>query len=233
MRSTKYNIILMRDDTSVRRFRLRPFWLKFFIIGFIFLLFSSIAGAYISYVLYEEKEAISRSHENKEEMLSEARRELQRLQNVEEMLKSYNELDQSSFLAGSRPKKETRSMVDLSDMFGLVDTGIVGISNVQVRLVRDRDRMNVQFEINNLQSDATASGRIFLSLIRQDGLEVELGLEDNDLDFAISRFKNVEVTFDFPETVDEDNLFALRLVARDTNGSKVYAETFPLSHIII
>lgn len=231
MRGTKYNIILMRDDTSVKRFRLRPFWLKFFIIGFIFLFCSTIASGYIAYVLYEEKKAISRSHKNNEEMLSEARRELQRLQNVEKILKNYNEIDQSSLLAGSRQKEETKSVVDLSGMFGLVDTGIVGISNVQARFIRDK--MRVQFEINNLQSEGTVSGRVFLSLIRQDGLEVDLGLEDGDLDFAIARFKNVDVNFDFPETVNEDSLFALRVVARDSNGNEVYAETFPLSHIII
>ncbi len=232
MRGTRYNIILMRDDTSVKRFRLRPFWLKFFIIAFVFLFCSSIAGGYIAYVLYEEKEAISRSYQNKEEMLSESRRELQRLQNVEKMLKSYNELDQSSLLAGSRRKEEAKSVVDLSGMFGLVDKGMVGISNVQARFVRD-NRMRVQFEVNNLQSEGTVSGRVFLFLIRQDGLEIDLGLDDNDLDFAIARFKNVDVTFDLPEAVNEDSIFALRVVARDISGNEIYAETFPFSHIVI
>ncbi|MFN2267452.1 MAG: hypothetical protein ABR542_07185 [Desulfonatronovibrio sp.] len=231
MRSTKYNIILMRDDTSVRRFRLRPFWLKFFVIAFIFLFCSSIAGGYVAYVLYEENAAISRSNEKKEEMLSDARRELQRLQNVEKMLKSYNELDQSSLLAGSRQKDEPESMVDLSEMFGLVDMGVVSISNLQARFTGGG--MGLQFEINNLQTEGTVSGRIYLSIIRQDGLEVDLGLEDDDLDFAISRFKNVDVSFNLPETVNEDSAFALRVVAKDSNGNEIYAETFPLSHIVI
>ncbi|WP_028575228.1 hypothetical protein [Desulfonatronovibrio hydrogenovorans] len=232
MKDNKYNIILMRDDTSVRRYRLRPFWLKFMILLFVLLFIGSGAGGYLSFVFFQEKKETAGLYQHQVQLLDDAQRELKRLRNVKEILDGYNEEELRSFLTGNQQQRQSPSpTVDLTDVFEFQDRNIVGVSNVQARFVRGR--MRVQLEVNNLVSDQTVSGRVYLFLVRRDGLMVDLNLQDSDLDFAIARFKRVDTTFDLPDILDQDSIFALRVKANDDQGNTLYSETFPMSHILL
>ncbi|WP_045216623.1 hypothetical protein [Desulfonatronovibrio magnus] len=232
MSSHKYNVILMRDDTSVKRFRLSPFWIRFIVLIFLLLLSSTVAGGYYTYFFYNQYQTLKVSCQLDRDALVQANRELTRLQNISTMLESHNDEKLRSLLAQSKERPRVYSeRVDLQDIFDLVDSGLVGITNVQARFVRDS--MRVQLEVNNLDSGQTVSGRVHIFLVRNDGLMIDLNLEDRDLDFSINRFKSMDTTFELPEVMDQDTIFALRIKANDNEGQVLYSETYPLSHVLI
>lgn len=222
----------MRDDTSVRTFRLSPFSIKFFIILFLLLLGTSAGGVYYSYLFYQENQNTLQLYHSSLEMLEDARKELKRLKNMEEMMLSFEQQNQESLMAAYEQKEEPESSaVDLTDIFDLVDKNVVSISNVQISF--RHEKMRVRLEINNMLSEGAVSGRIYLFLIRNDGVGVDLNLKDEDLTFAINRFKNIDVTFDIPEIMDKENIFALRVKVDDDEGKILYNKTYPLTHVAI
>lgn len=233
MKSNKFNVILMRDDTSVKNFRLSTFWIKLLLLIFVLLIIASGTGIYLSYVFYEEKSEMALLYERKAESLNEAERELKRLQNVEKMFESYNEDQLRSLLIVQRQEEhqESTSAVDLGDILEPLDKNIVSVSNVQARFVQGR--MRVQLEVNNLAGNETVSGRIHIFLIRNDGTTIDLNLEDRELYYAIARFKKIDTTFSLPEEVDQESIFALRIKARDEEGSTVYSDVFLISSILV
>ncbi len=232
-KANKYNVILMRDDTSVKNFRLSPFWIKFLLLFFVFLLVTSGAGLYYSYIFFMEKKVIAQLYEDRMETFEEMQRELKRLRNVEQTFESYNEEELRSFLSAQRREEIDLpdNEVELDDIFSPVDQNIVGVANVQASLTQDK--MRVQLEVNNMEGEGTVSGRIYLFLIKNDGTLIELDLEDNDLYYSIARFKRVDTTFDLPGGVDQESLFALRVSARDDNQELIYSQTYPLSKILL
>lgn len=230
---SKYNVILMRDDTSVRNFRLSPFWIKFLVVFLVFLMITSVTGLYYSYVFFEEKKEIAYLYENRMETFEEMQRELKRLRNVERTFESYNEEELRSFLSAQRREEDSSSVneVELDDIFTPVDQNIVGVTNVQASFVHDK--MQVQLEVNNLEGEGTVSGRIYLFLIQNDGTLIELDLDDNELYYSIARFKRVNTTFDLPGGVEQGSLFALRITARDETQEMIFSETYPLVRILL
>ncbi|MFP4128758.1 MAG: hypothetical protein ACLFSF_06930 [Desulfonatronovibrio sp.] len=232
-KANKYNVILMRDDTSVKNFRLSPFWIKFLLLFFVFLLVTSGAGLYYSYIFFMEKKVIAQLYEDRMETFEEMQRELKRLRNVEQTFESYNEEELRSFLSAQRREEIDLpdNEVELDDIFSPVDQNIVGVANVQASLTQDK--MRVQLEVNNMEGEGTVSGRIYLFLIQNDGTLIELDLEDDDLYYSIARFKRVDTTFDLPGGVDQESLFALRVSARDDNQELIYSQTYPLSKILL
>lgn len=223
----------MRDDTSVKNFRLRPFWIKFLLLFFVFLLVTSGTGLYYSYVFYKEKKKISQLYEDRMEAFEETQRELKRLRNVERTFKSYNEEELRSFLSTQRLEEDDSpdSEVELDDIFAPVDQNIVGVANVQASIAGDK--MRVQLEVNNMEGEGTISGRIYLFLIQNDGTLIELDLEDSDLYYSIARFKRVDTTFALPDGVDQESLFALRVTARDDEQELIFSQTYPLNKILL
>lgn len=223
----------MRDDTSVKNFRLRPFWIKFLLLFFVFLLVTSGTGLYYSYVFYKEKKKISQLYEDRMEAFEETQRELKRLRNVERTFKSYNEEELRSFLSTQRLEEDDSpdSEVELDDIFAPVDQNIVGVANVQASIAGDK--MRVQLEVNNMEGEGTISGRIYLFLIQKDGTLIELDLEDSDLYYSIARFKRVDTTFALPDGVDQESLFALRVTARDDEQELIFSQTYPLNKILL
>jgi hypothetical protein len=239
MRRDKYNVIFMKDLASARSFRLSPFWIKFFILFFILLLLISLAGSYYSLVFFQEKKEITRLYEHKAEALNEAKRELNRMQNVEKMLEKSREDELRSFLTVRKeqlpeqgPKENINvSAIDLRDIFEPVDLDIVGISNVQARFTQKG--MWISLEVNNMGTKGRVSGRVFLALITNDGSMEDLLLDDTELNYVIARFRTMETTFDLPEGMNQDSLFALRIEARDDEDNLLYSEAFPLASILI
>ncbi|MFP4108158.1 MAG: hypothetical protein ACLFT1_03675 [Desulfonatronovibrio sp.] len=200
---------------------------------FVFLLVTSGAGLYYSYIFFMEKKVIAQLYEDRMETFEEMQRELKRLRNVEQTFESYNEEELRSFLSAQRREEIDLpdNEVELDDIFSPVDQNIVGVANVQASLTQDK--MRVQLEVNNMEGEGTVSGRIYLFLIQNDGTMIELDLEDDDLYYSIARFKRVDITFDLPGGVDQESLFALRVSARDDNQELIYSQTYPLSKILL
>jgi len=227
--SKKYSVILMRDDTSVRRFRIRPFWIKSFLALFFLAVTVAALGGYFSVIFYQDKEELRTDLEVLSKNLEQTAEELEKKRNIQKIFETYDSEDLHSFLTVNGSRRNLAPAVDLNEVFQYEDRGIVGVDNVQASF--NRERMRVRFDVNNLAEGETISGRIFLHLVRRDGGQVNLELDHDDLDYAISRFKNVDVTFELPDELSPENIFALRVKARDDDRRLLYSETFPLSRI--
>lgn len=237
MKSNRYNVILMRDDTSVKSFRLSPFWIKFLFFLFPLFIIISIMGIFFSYYFFQEKRELVCLYDSKTKSFYEMKKELERLQNVEKMLESYNEHQLGSFLISQQQpkhrqdKKDSFPAVDLRRILDPVDMNIVGVSNVQASFIHDR--MRVQLDVNNMAGRGTVTGRITISLITNDARIIGLNLEDMDLNYAIARFRTIDNTIDLPQGLEQESIFALRISADDEDGNTVYSKIFPISSILI
>ena len=80
-----YSILLMRDDSAVRRFRMRSLWLKFLLLFFVFLCLGTAAGAYGSYYYWKRFSVAQSELKDVELKLRAARPDLERLANIDAM----------------------------------------------------------------------------------------------------------------------------------------------------
>ena len=87
-KSKTYNILFLRDDDKVVRFRLKPFWIKF--LALIFVIFSSASGAagYAAHYYWKKYNALQRERIELKEELGENRRDLGRFAGVERIKES-------------------------------------------------------------------------------------------------------------------------------------------------
>ena len=239
MKRDKYNVIFMRDRTSIKSFRLNPFWIKFIIFFFLILLLVSVAGSYYSLVFFQEKKELSSLYERKAQALYDTQKELERLDNINKMIKSSKEDELRSFtraqpgpIATHKPEEaEVVPEIDLREIFEPVDLDIVSIANVQARIIQNR--MRVQLEVNSLESGGPISGRVFLILVAYDGSVADLQLQDRDLYYRINNFKQMDTIFELPEGLDQETLFALRIDVRDDGDNLIYSRSFAINDILV
>ena len=229
--SKKYSVILMRDDASAKRFRIRPFWIKFFLALFIITGIAAVAGSYFAVTFYQENKAVRTDLGIATKNLEQTSEQLEKKRNIQTIFETYESEELHSFLAVNDARRNLAPAVDLREVFEYENRGIVGVDNVQASF--NLDRMRVQLEVNNMAEGEAISGRIFLHLVRRDGYQINLELDHHDLDYAISRFKSVDVTFELPDELSPENIFALRVKARDDDRRLLYSETFPLSRILV
>jgi len=227
----KYSVILMRDDSSVKRFRLRPFWIRFFIALFVVMAITSVAGIYLCVSFFHEKNEAKLANEQKAAMLEEAGRELEKRKNIQQIMDTYDTSDLHALLTGNdRENSGKRSpAVDLGHLFVYQDMELVEVNNVRAGFVQDS--MRVELDVNNKAGGEMISGQVFLDLIRRDATLVEV--EHDDLEFSISRFRSLEAVFNLPQGVTAEDIFALRIRVEDEQGNRIYAETLPLSLILV
>jgi len=221
----------MRDDSSVKRFRLRPFWIRFMIALFFVLTITSATGIYLVLSFFQEKQEIKFAYEQKTALLEEAGRELEKKKNIQQIMDSYDGTDLHSLLTVTDPEKfrKENPAVDLGQLFVHEDMELVEINNVRAGFVQDR--MRVEMDVNNMAGGEMVRGRVFLDLIRKDAILVEV--DHNVLEFSIRRFRNLETTFELPGEVSAEEIFALRIRVEDEQGNRIYAETLPLSLILV
>ena len=229
MKDSKYSVILMRDDARPKRFRLHPSWIMTALGVNLVLLIVCAAGIYLSLVFHDQKKEYQAAYEQTSKLLQETSRELEKRENFQKIFDAYDRVDLHSFLAGKMP--EGRMQVDLPALFEHEDKNLVKITNVQAEFVEVG--MQVRLDVNNLAEEESISGRVHLHLIRRDGLIMDLDLDHSDLDFAITRFKNIDITFNLPQILDPEEIFALRIKARDDQNNLLYAETYPMYRILV
>lgn len=232
MKPAKYNVLFMRDDHRVKRFRFKLGWIKFFIIFQVLLLILAVGGSYFSVVFFLENRDLDARLTSLQQDLSETRSELKRLENVREILNSFDEKEISTALqARGNSTTSGPSGFNLEDIFSPVDKHVVAVDHLQARV--DKSGIRLRFELNNLLDDRKVVGRVKISLVGRDGTVVDLDVQDDDLNFEINHFKKVRTSFDFHDLVQREELFAIRLTITNKNQQVIYSETFPLSDIIV
>jgi len=221
----------MRDDSSVKRFRLRPFWIRFLIALFVVLAITSVAGIYLCLFFFQDKQKTQLAYEQKAAMLEEAGRELEKRKNIQQIMDTYDTSDLHALITGTDRESSGKKppAVDLGHLFVYQDMELVEINNVRAGFVQER--MRVELDVNNKAGGEMISGQVFLDLVRRDATLVEV--EHDDLEFSISRFRSLEAVFDLPQGVTAGDIFALRIRVEDEQGNRIYAETLLLSRILV
>ena len=244
MSDSKFSVLLMRDNTDVRRFSVSPTWLKLsaaalgalvlFAAGWIYLGLSSWCG---SRVLQSEKKAL-------EQRLVEAELKLERLGNMEKILRSYDPKELQSIMGpGSAETDSVRQPVappaappaasgplDLPRLFSRMSSKQIAVANLQAEA--QGDQITVSFDLTNIQRPAQLSGQADVQFIRNDGVMIPVQANKSDLSFQIQRFKRIKTTFSLPGPLTAKDVFALRLEIKSEEGRLVFTETYPLSRIL-
>jgi len=241
MSKAKFNVLMMRDNSPVKRFRLSPVWLKFGLYLFLLLIVSAVAGGYFGMRYWEENRSLHEELGSVQRELREARIELERLQNIDKILKS-NDPNELQALFGNvvaTPAKDRPApaptpppppKVNLSQVFQRVDLQQVKVDNLQAKIMGSS--MRVTFNLNNLQTEESVTGRADLELVTNTGKDADLNLNKNDLVFQIQRFKQISTTFALPASVPASDVFGIRLEIRKPTGQVIFSETYPLSTIM-
>ncbi len=234
MSDSKYSVLFMRDDRDVTRYRVSPFWLRMFVFCLIFLLLCAVGGIYMGVRGFKINSALKTENKSLEQRLVDAEVRLERLGNMEKILESYDPAELQSLLSAAtseaEEQQEPRPEVDLNKLFVRTDTRQVGVENLQAKMAGNK--LSVSFELNNLQSSTSITGQADFVYLTKDGTAVSVKTNKSDLSFQIQRFKRMETNMPLPGGKDKKDLFALRLVIKGKGGDVIFAETYPLYHIL-
>lgn len=237
MSKAKYNVLMMRDNSPVKRFRMSPVWLKLGLYFLLLLMACAGAGGYFGVTFWQQNRQLRDEIASTQRELREVRIELERLQNIDKILKS-NDPEELQALFGNvvaepspeRPAPPPPPKVNLSQVFKRIDLQQVKIDNMLAKF--QSGKMYVSFNLNNLQTEETVTGRADLEIVTNTGKDRPLSLNRNDLVFQIQRFKQISTTFSLPPSIPVDDIFGLRLVIRKPSGQVIFSETYPLANIM-
>jgi len=233
MSDSKYSVLFMRDDRDVTRYRVSPFWLKMFIFAQVFLLLCAAGGIYMGVRGLKINLTLREANKDLEQRLVEAEVRLERLSNMEKILQSYDPSELQSLLSAATTEVERKveqPEVDLNKVFTRVDTQLVSVENLQAEL--EGQKLSVSFELNNLQAAKSVVGQADFFFVTKAGRTLDAKTNQRDLSFQIQRFKRIQTSFLLPDGLERKDLFGLRLVIKGNDGDIIFAETFPLAHIL-
>lgn len=233
MSESKYSVLFMRDDASVKRYRIRPFWLKFFFWFQLLLVAVACGGAWVGYTFWQERSSLIAEKIDLEQHLHEAEIQLERLDNIQKILKSYDPRELQSLLSATpseEPAPPKQPDIDLNQIFTHVDTREVKVDNLQAR--HNGSNVTLSFELNNLQTSKQLAGVVDISLFGTDGKQYIPQTNRNDLVFQIQRFKRIRTSFNLPKELSKDSVFGVRLEIKGSQGEMIFRETYPMYNIL-
>lgn len=224
---------MMRDDTKVRSLRIGTGWFRFFFYFMSFLTLLAAGGGYFGYINWMDNQELAEKNRYLQRDLRQANMELERLQNIEKIIKS-NDPQELEALFGSvipETKRLTAATkpVDLKELFQPVDQRQVSLDNIRAKF--NAQNLRITFNINNLLSE-TLSGSAEVELLTTSGGIHKINLDKSDMAFQIQRFKQVAANIPLSGDVKREDVFAVRLIVRNPVGKVIFRDTYPLSHIL-
>ncbi|WP_320006284.1 hypothetical protein [Maridesulfovibrio sp.] len=233
MGNTKYNVLFMRDDDTVKRYRLSPFWVN--VLVWLILLLAACAGigSWAGYIFWTENGDLKQEKIELQKALNDASVQLERLENVNKILDSYDPNELQSLLAAvpmEEKKVESAQVMDLRKLLFYKNLMRAGVENVKLR--KSGSSLALSFDLNNLQTSSALSGLAKVQLIENDGQSVEIKANQNDMSFHIQRFKVVRTRFGFPSGAELDDIYGIRLMITTNKGELIFSEVYPLSRVL-
>lgn len=233
MGTTKYNVLFMRDDDTVKRYRLSPFWLRAIFWFVILLAVCAGTGAWAGYTFWTQNVQMRQDQLDLQKSLNDASVQLERLENVNKILDTYDPNDLQALLA-SVPLEEKRvesekPSLDLSKLLAVKNLMRAGVENVKMR--KSGSSLAFSFDLNNLQPSTALSGEARVELIENRGRVVELRNNPDDMQFQIQRFKVVRTRFALPGGLALDDVYAVRLMITTKEDELIFSEVYPLSRV--
>ncbi|WP_432738178.1 hypothetical protein [Maridesulfovibrio sp. FT414] len=231
---TKYNVLFMRDDDTVKRYRLSPFWLRMLFWFVVLLAACAGSGAWAGYTFWTQNVHLKQEKMDLQKRLSDASVQLERLENVNKILDSYDPNDIQSMLAAV-PVEEKKVEagepgVDLKKLLAFKNLMRAGVENVKLR--KTGRSMTLSFDLNNLQTSTALSGEAFVELIENSGRGLAIKSNPEDMEFHIQRFKVVRTRFSLPAGLEPEELYGIRLFISTKQDELIFSEVYPLSRIL-
>ncbi|GAB7079548.1 hypothetical protein [Megalodesulfovibrio paquesii] len=236
MSSKSYNVILMRDDAHVRRLRIKPIWLKLAVYLLACIVLVAAVSCWLVVKLWSEHGALMDETLMLRRQAHENTVELQRLKNMERMLKSADPLGQQSVLenlmdpSGEAAQSGDSSGVDLNALLGEKNTGRAVIKRVS--LSQGDLVWKLSFELSNPDQQHALEGHYLIQIVGTDAQNHAVTLEKELTQFQISRFKKIEVEFTPPSDLPASEIFGLRLTIDQKDGPTIYSKVWQISSIL-
>ncbi len=254
----KLNVIWFHDEQPAKRLRLWPGWIRavtyFVLLSFLF----AAGGGFAAYQFWKRAQESVNERREVETRLHESLLKLERLQNIEKLLKTSDPTELSQLLAGlgleyqgpkdqgknskdskdakdAKDPKDSKQSKDSKDRAPAVDlTDIMGktdlgqVSVENFRAKADAKGVSYGFDLSNLQPQAL-SGNGQLFMVFRDGTMTPLQTGKDDLGFSIQRFKQVSAQAQLPKGADPGSIFGFRLVLTNAQGKTIFSDTYPLA----
>ena len=253
MSKGKISLIWFRDDESAKRVRLHPAWLKALTYLAVLLVLCAAGGSFAGFEFWRRAEDLRQEKRDVDKRLSETLLKLERLQNIDQLLRTTDPTEIGQLLAGlglempaaknapqAQPKnakeaaKEAAKPVpverekgsfDLADVIGKVDLGQVSVEGFRAKL--EGKAIQFGFDLNNLLPQSSQAGIGQLFIVTREGSLIPLETGKDDLTFQIQRYKQVNGQAPLPGQVDRAGVFGFRLVLTTTSGKTIFSETYP------
>lgn len=236
MSPKSYNIILMRDDAHVRRFRLKAIWFKVSAYLAVCILLAAAFSIWAALTLWSGNKALRKDIDALQETAHENAVELQRLQNMELMLKKVADpLGEHTVLEtltqGVAPEAPgSPSDVDLNAMLAEKNTGRAKVEKVSLR--QGQHHWTLSFELSNPDKDNALEGLYLIQVVATNGTHHNVTLDKEQVHFRIQRFKKIEMEFSLPPSLQQEDIFGVRLVIDELGGATVFSKAWQLSSIL-
>ena len=238
--NNKYTVLVMRDDTQVRRMRFSPFWLKFFCWFLFILVLVAGAGSWGVYYFWEKGRAQETRLAQLERQNADLGIKLERLQNMETLIGASESTPLDPVLdtgptATTPTEDRALNGVGPGDLPALVDVSgnATATGNATAAKALDSDNATspdgeepVKLENVNLRANSSKTLRLGISFVNTTGKsirgyasltlltasgEVPATVPSDDLDFQMTRMKRATTTFPLPEGVNMDDVQAVRI----------------------
>lgn len=231
MRDPKYSILFMRDDTDVRRFRVSPNWLRTYLAAQAVLILLAVAGIWLGVTSWWDNRVLTSEKNELAKRLEEAELRLSTLANMEKILEAYDKSELQSLLAGPKEGVQEGAVpVDLNKVFTSVDEGVVIVDEVKSALTSTT--FSLSFKLENRKTDTLLSGDTEIHLITSDGRKTPLEGNPRDLAFQIRQRKFVRTTVPLPDGMEKNDLFAVSIAIKRSDGMVIFSDTYPLHTIL-
>jgi len=235
MSNKKFSVLIMRDDSNVRRLRFHPVVFKIVMYFLLLLLLSSGVGIYGGLHFWKENRLMSSEIRQMQMTITAHQMELKRLRNIELLLEEGNNENMTSLVVSSRKQKDNQidePPINLKKVLGSIDRHILIANNVQVRLFQKS--MNISFDINKLNQDdrEILKGDVKLHLVTVSGDLQGLDSE-KEMFFELRRMKPYRVQVAIPDSYSKDDIFGIRITINHPQHRPVFSETFPLSDVLL
>jgi hypothetical protein len=237
----KLTLLFIRDDTTVRRFRMRPFWLKLVTYLFGFMVLLAVISSYGAYRFWTKYSKLLATHNQLELRHHEMQVELERLANLEKLRQSRDQTGKTETegdAARPAPKPDVQPTVEpasrmtenqLAALYPPLDKEIIEVNNLAIKPFGN-ESLKVTFDIKNIDpKDRAISGRVNLALITWQGEKLPLEVNRSNLSFRIQWFKSMQTDFDLPQGETLKEVYALRVSIISKDSETILQETHPLS----
>ncbi len=239
------DILVMRGAGRVRRYHLRPLWLRaVWLVPLCLLVLLAAALAVIKHQYAALGAETQRAKTMRAELDTVGER-LLRLENIEKILRSKDTTELETLLASVNPdnpdwwkpaaphRKETpepkereNQKPDLSKLLARVDGNQAGVDNLRAKI--EGRKFHINFDLSNLSPQSNLTGRGEVALVGNDTTLYPLKADKDDLTFQIQRFKQVAATMSLPAKCDPKDIYGFKLTVLDPAGKTVFSQVYPL-----